>query len=429
MRLLLLVPSSSYRAADFLAAAERLGVDVLVACNGHQTLEETSPGKLLTLDFLDLAGSTEKVIRTIKRFPIAAVVPTEDDATLLAATLSEALSLPHNRVEATSATRDKSLLRERLLAARLPTPRFQAFSTEQPAEEAAQEMAYPLVLKPTFLSGSQGVIRANNQKEFIKAFERIKRLFKNPEVIAKKGGISQEILVEEYIPGKEVALEGLLWKGKLTCLALFDKCDPLEGPFFEETIYVTPSRLSRLVQEKIAECIQQGAEVLGLEEGPVHAELRINGEALSIIEIAARSIGGRCSKVLQFSTGATLEEIIVRHALGMPIASLDRQSGAAGVMMMPIPGRGVLNGVQGLEGAEKVPGIKSIEITAHLGQTMIPLPEGRRYLGFICSNGETPGAVEAALRKAHQKLQFNLTAPIETSEKQKREKVDDTMGI
>ena len=412
MRLLLLIPSSSYRAADFLAAAERLQVDVLVACNAHQTLEETSPGRLLTLDFLDLVGSTEKVLQIARKYPLAAVVPTEDDATLLAATLSEALSLPHNRVSAISAARNKALLRKRLLSAQLPTPRFQIFSTDQAAGKIAEELAYPLVLKPTFLSGSQGVIRANKRKDFVAAFERIKGIFEDPEVIAKKGSIPQEILVEEYIPGKELALEGLLQGGKLTCLALFDKCDPLEGPFFEETIYVTPSRLSRPVQEKIIDCIQKGSEALGLEEGPIHAELRIKGDALSIIEIAARSIGGRCSKALQFSTGATLEEIILRHALGLPMPpSFAQEEKAVGVMMIPIPGRGILKSIKGLEAAEKVSGIKSIEITAHLDQALIPLPEGRRYLGFIFSNGETPEAVEASLRKAHQKLKFKLTAP------------------
>lgn len=408
--LLLLIPSDSYRAAVFLSAADAVGLDVIVACDQHQTLEHTVFGKLLTLDFLDLPGAIARVLSFSQQYPIAAIVPTEDRATLLATALSEALGLPHNPLSAVSASGDKKILRENLQAAHLPCPSFQVYDSSVPPQSLSHTMQYPLVLKPTGLSGSQGVIRANGPDEFIAAFKRIQDLLQDPDVIRRKGKKSQKILVEQYIPGKEVALEGLLQAGHLSCLALFDKPDPLEGPYFEETIYVTPSRLPQTLQKNIIAAVSKGAKALGLTEGPIHAELRIFGEIPYIIEIAARSIGGRCGKVLRFGTGLSLEEIIIRHALGRPIASLTREKHAVGVMMIPIPSGGTLQEVKGLHKAKSIDGITDIEITAHIGQKLVPLPEGRHYLGFIFAKRETPEETEAVLRQAHTELSFLISS-------------------
>ncbi|MFQ5597393.1 MAG: ATP-grasp domain-containing protein [Nitrospiria bacterium] len=408
MSLLLLLPSTSYKALDFLNAAQKLNLQTVVASNGRQTLEGLVPGHLITLDFLDIAHSTEKVVAFSKRFPLSAVVSTDDEGMLLAAAISKALSLPHNPVSAIAATCDKARLRERLAAAQVSSPTFQCFSTDQLPGPSALQIAYPVVLKPTRLSGSQGVIRANNPEEFSKAFHRIKVLFKDPEVIRKYRKSPNEILVEAYIPGREVSFEGLLQSGELRRLALFDKPDPLEGPYFEETLYVSPSRLSSSAQDKIFETVMRGIQALGLEEGPIHAELRLGLEAPSIIEMAARTIGGRCSRSLEFACGYSLEEMILRNALGLPIESFLRCEEAVGVMMIPIPRRGVLTGIRGKDEAENVRGITSIEISAYRSQEMIPLPEGRSYFGFIFAKGETPDAVEKSLRKAHQTLRIDM---------------------
>jgi hypothetical protein len=222
--------------------------------------------------------------------------------------------------------------------------------------------------------------------------------------------------VEAFVPGQEVALEGILTAGSLRVLALFDKPDPLDGPFFEETIYVTPSRLSAAVQVSIAACAQEAASALGLREGPIHCELRVNDEGLWIIEMAARSIGGRCSSTLRFAADLGLEELILRHAVRMDLPSLDRAGGAAGVMMLPIPRGGVLRDIRGQEDARAVPGIEDVTITAALGEELIPLPEGTRYLGFVIARSSTPADVEAALRQAHGRLTFSIdeskTAPV-----------------
>ena len=212
--------------------------------------------------------------------------------------------------------------------------------------------------------------------------------------------------MERFIPGVEVALEGLLNHGELNTLALFDKPDPLDGPFFEETIYVTPSRLPAETQRAIQVCAARAATALGLRDGPVHAELRLDAEGPLMLEIAARSIGGLCSRTLRFGTGLTLEEIILRHALGLPIESLEREGRAAGVMMIPIPRAGTLEGVEGLDEARAVPLIEDLTISAHTGEELVPLPEGHRYLGFIFSRADTPAQAEAALRQAHACLSF-----------------------
>ncbi|MEO2055244.1 MAG: ATP-grasp domain-containing protein [Nitrospira sp.] len=410
-RLLLLIPSRSYRAADFLKAAAEIGVEIITACDKRQTLEGIVPGRMLTLDFPDLERSLEKAVLFSKKYPFQAVVSADEDATVLASMISGALSLPHNPIAATAMAKDKEALRKCLLSHNVPTPSFQIYSIETDPEELAPEIDFPLVLKPTFLSASRGVIRADNRKELIQAFLFLKKFLKDPQVKKQGGAAAEKILIEEYIPGVEVALEGLLRNKQLSCLALFDKPDPLTGPFFEETIYITPSRLPPEIQEEIIACTQKGCKALGLSEGPIHAEIRVNDKGPAIIEIAARSIGGLCSRTLRFGTGLSLEEIILRQALLMPIQSLKRREVATGVMMIPVPKAGVLKEVYGLEAAKKVQGIEEITITLLLGQNVIPLPEGRSYLGFIFALGETPNQVEAALREAHQKLQFDIMSP------------------
>ncbi len=407
-RLLLLIPSRSYRATDFLEAADQIGIEIITACNKRQTLEEIVPGKMLTLDFLDPDRSVERAVLFSQKYPFQAVVSADEDATVLAAMISEALSLPNNPVSATAMAKDKEQLRLCLSSHVVPTPSFQVYSIDTVPEDLADKIDYPVVLKPTFLSASRGVIRANNKNELIKAFLFLKKFLKEPEIKKQGGPSAEKILIEEYVPGIEVALEGLLQDKHLHRLALFDKPDPLDGPFFEETLYITPSRLSADIQEEIIACTQKGCEALGLREGPIHAEIRVNEKGPSIIEIAARSIGGLCARSLRFGTGLSLEEIILRHALRWPITSLKRRDQASGVMMIPVPKAGILNEVHGLDAGKQVQGIEEITITLLQGQKIIPLPKGRSYLGFIFAQGETPEEVEAALRKAHQKLEFDI---------------------
>jgi biotin carboxylase len=299
-------------------------------------------------------------------------------------------------------------MRELLARGGAPSPRHRVFPLSGGADAPAREVAYPCVLKPTFLSASRGVIRADSPEEFRKAWTRIGSILEAPDVARRGGGDAGEILVEDYVPGAEVALEGLLTQGALRTLALFDKPDPLEGPFFEETIYVTPSRLPEAAQAALREAAALGARALALRDGPVHAELRWNTEGPWILEIAARSIGGLCARTLRFGSGMSLEELVLRHALGREIPGPDTRGGASGVMMIPIPKTGVLEEVRGLESARAVSGIVDVAITAHRGQRLVPLPEGSRYLGFVFARAAEPAAAEAALREAHRRLDFRI---------------------
>jgi biotin carboxylase len=323
----------------------------------------------------------------------------DDDTAIVAAAVAERLHRKGNPVHAAEAARDKHRQRELLAAAQVPVPGFALHLLDDDPQEIARTVVYPCVLKPLRLSASRGVIRADDPAAFVVAHARLK---------AMHDSCDAAFLVEDFVPGYEVALEGLLVNRRLHVLALFDKPDPLDGPFFEETIYVTPSSAPAGLQKAIAECAERATRALGLVEGPVHAELRYNERGPWLIELAARPIGGRCSAVLRFGDGVTLEELILRHALGMPIPSLEREAAAAGVMMIPIPGAGVLREVRGVVEAKAVPLVEDVQITAHLGERLVPFPEGSRYPGFIFARGATPAAVEAALREAHRRLAFVL---------------------
>lgn len=403
-RLLILLPNTTYRTADFLAAAAKLGAGVTVATDEPSAVEALNPDGLVSLDFRDPDAASRKAREIAMARPFDAVVGVDDDTSLAAAAIARALGLRQNSLAASAAARNKGESRARLAAAGVPVPPFRLYRRAAvDPRAAAAESSYPCVLKPTFLAASRGVIRADGPASFVEAWERIARILDLPDVAARGGEAAGEILVEGFVPGREVALEGMLDAGRLTVLALFDKPDPLDGPFFEETIYVTPSRLPEPVQADIAAVSSRAAAALGLTEGPVHAELRVNDSGAVVIELAARSIGGLCSRTLRFGTGMSLEEVILRHALGMP-ADAPREAAAAGVMMLPIPRGGVFERMDGLEEARAVPGIVEATITMRPGQELVPLPEGSRYLGFLFSRGETPAEAERALREAHAKL-------------------------
>jgi len=407
-RLLLLLPTTTYRTEAFVDAAERLGVDLVCASERPNVFEERAPENLITLDFSDPPGAASVIAEFARAHPIHAVVPVDDLTTVVAAASAARLGLRANPVAAASAARDKYLMRQRLGAAGVPVPRFTRVALDDDPARFARGLTYPVVLKPLTLSASRGVVRADTEAEFVDAFHRIAALLRRPDVEVSGDG-ARFLLAEEFIPGPEVALEGLLAGGGLHTLAIFDKPDPLDGPFFEETLYVTPSRLPAATQAAISDVVFRACAALGLVEGPIHAELRVNERGPWVIEVAARSIGGLCSRTLRFGTGMTLEELILRHALDWKIDSFDRERRPAGVMMIPIPKAGRLRAVRGKEVAEAVPGIEEVAITAHVGQELVPLPEGWQYLGFIFARAETPEAVERALRDAHARLAFEIS--------------------
>jgi biotin carboxylase len=342
--------------------------------------------------------AADQLVALHERLPFDAVLGVDDQGVLAASAVAERLGMPHSSVAAVATTRDKNLLRRRLSAAGMAQPSFALTTDDDGVEAAVESVGLPCVLKPLHLSASRGVIRADSLPEALAAARRIRSL-----------AGSSEILLESYIDGVEVAVEALVSGGTSSVLAIFDKPDPLEGPFFEETIYVTPSRLAPGIQERIRAELMLALGALDLDEGPVHAEFRINERGIYVLEVAARSIGGLCSRALRFGAGVSLEELILRHALGLGIDERRLEDRASGVMMIPIPARGRLVGVGHVERARALPGIEGLEITIPDGQKVEPLPEGDRYLGFVFAAGDHPEQVENALRRAHALLDIDIS--------------------
>jgi biotin carboxylase len=397
-RVLLLLPTSTYRAPDFVRAASRLGVEVVVGSDEMPVLMqgngERGGERALALPLDDPETAADLIVALDDRHGVDAVVAVDDRGVQAAAAAGERLGFPHNPPDAVAATRDKSVMRRALAAAEVPQPSFVVTEEALPTPD---DLPFPWVLKPVDRSGSQGVIRADDLDAARAAATRIRDLCGGP------------LLVERYVPGVEIAVEGLLRDGALSVLAMFDKPDPLEGPYFEETIYVTPSRLPAESLRRAEIVTARACAAIGLVEGPVHTELRIDGAHVHVIEVAARSIGGLCARTLRFGAGIALEELVLRHALGLPLDGLTREPGASGVMMLPIPAAGTLREVRGREAARAVPGITGLEITIPPGREVVPLPDGDRYLGFVFARGDSPSAVEDALRAAHATLEIEIT--------------------
>ncbi len=403
-RVLLLLPTTTYRAADFIDAASALGVEVVVGSEQRQALADSMGTRAVVVPLRDPDAAVDAIAALHAREPVAAVVAVDDQGVLIAALASERLGLPHNPPAAVAATRDKAAMRTAFAAAGVTQPAFRVVGPADDTGTAALEVGLPCVVKPISLSASRGVIRADDEDAARAAAARIHTI-----LVAADEDPMEPLLVEQYQPGVEVAVEGLLRAGTLEVLAIFDKPDPLEGPYFEETLYVTPSRLPAATKAEIATLTSRAATALGLREGPVHAELRVDGDEVVMLELAARSIGGLCARALRFGAGVSLEELILRHTLGQPLPDMTRERAASGVMMLPIPRSGVLRRVDGREEARAVDGIDGLEITVPLGRPVRTLPEGDRYLGFLFARATSPEEVEHALRTAHALLDVEIT--------------------
>ena len=402
-RLLLVAPFGSYRTAPFLAAAERWAEVVLASEGTSNIVRSGLPGLRLALD--DLDGCERALREEIGRGgPFQAILGLDDWGTQVAGFLAPRLGLPGNPPQALEFARRKDHARAVLSAAGVRVPWHQVLALDAPLP-LLDDLPYPLVLKPVALAGSRGVMRVDDAPALRQALARLAAILGRDE-----RAVWNRALVERFVPGAEIALEGLLTDGVLQTLAIFDKPEPLNGPFFEETYYITPSRLDAATCEAVRREVERGARAYGLQEGPIHAECRLNAEGVWVIEIAARTIGGLCGRLLRFGTGLSLEELVVRHALRESIVVAPR-TGAAGVLMIPIPGLGLLKRVEGLRAADRVPGVIEVVIDAREGQELVPLPEGASYLGFIFAEGPHPAAVHEALKTAHGHLRFVL-APV-----------------
>jgi biotin carboxylase len=396
-RVLLVVPTSSYRVADFLEAAAALDVEVAVAA--EEELPLLGVDRFVRIDCSDPVAAASTIADLAATTSIDAIVPVDDTGVVIAALASETLGLPHNPPAAAAATRDKAAMRLVLSLGEVPQPAFAVVESGQDPAKAGASVGYPLVVKPLSLSGSRGVVKVETEEELNAAAKQVLA------IAVEAGEAGGRLLLEGFVPGPEVAVEGMLWSGELEILAIFDKPDHPDGPYFEESIYVTPSRLGQEAQDEVARVTQAAVTAMGLREGPIHAELRVRDRKPSVIEVAGRSIGGICGRALGFGLlDTSLETLILRHSLGRRHRGLHRTRGASGVMMLPIARAGTLARVGGLDEAAAVPGVDAVEITVPIGGRLRPVPEADRYLGFVFASGPKPDDVVNALKTAYSRL-------------------------
>jgi len=432
-RVLLVATTTGYQIRSFGEAANALGVRLVFASDRCDRLEDPWWDRAIPVRFHEEARSVEAVLAACATAPVDGIVAVGDRPAVLAARIARALGLPGHPPEAAAISRNKLATRQALQSAGAPTPAFVAVPIEADPAAVASRVPYPAVVKPLALSGSRGVVRVDTAEELTAAFDRLRRLLRARDVRVERDELHGQALVESFIPGVEYAVEGLLHHGTLQALAVIDKPDPLDGPFFEETIYRMPSVAPAAVQARIIAAVSAACAAIGLHHGPVHAECRVESSKVYVLEVAARPIGGLCSRALRFRPGglkasgyhdyhddlpesvagslqasgdASLEEVLLRHALGEDVSGYAREQAASGVMMIPIPRRGMYRRVEGVDEALAVAGVEEVRITAKPDTMLVPLPEGKSYLGFIFARGREPHDVDRALREAHAGLHF-----------------------
>ena len=412
-RVLLFAAKLGYQTRSFHSAAEKLGVDLIFVTDRCHQLDDPWNDGALPVHFENPEESAYTVMQSQRGLPVNGILALGDRPGLTAAYVARGMGMLHHHPASVEACRSKLRSREIFRQAGLPVPWFRALPLTPLPEPSLLGISYPCVLKPISLSASQGVMRANNREEFLAGAARVKLILQSPEIRASRELNLDQLLVEGFLPGREVAVEALMTEGVVRVLAIFDKPDPLDGPYFEETIYITPSRLSAVEQQSIEKSLAQAVAAIGLSHGPVHAEFRINDDGVWPIEVAPRPIGGLCARALRFAIGDELEpigleELLLRHALQMPGSDAPREAAVSGVFMIPVPASGIFEKVAGESDACTTPGITSLEITARLHDYIAAWPEGSSYLGFLFARGDSPQAVETALRSAHAKLHFTI---------------------
>ncbi len=419
-RILLFAAKLGYQTRSFEDAARKLGIDLVYVTDRCHQLEDPWNDRALPVKFESPEAAALTVIENSRSTRVDGILAIGDRPVVSAAYAARGLGIAYNHPLSVEACRNKFRLREIFRDAGLRTPWFRNIPVNPVPEPALLGISYPCVLKPLSLSASQGVIRANNRDEFIAAASRIRKLLDSPEVRASREPHLDRLILEGYIPGEEVAVEGLLVDGNLRILAIFDKPDPLVGPYFEETIYTTPSRHSSAVQIEIEQSMRSAVAAVGLSHGPVHAEFRLNEQGVWPIEVAPRPIGGLCARALRFVTPLSaetigLEELLLRFAAELPVASYEREPHASGVMMIPVPRSGIFEGVAGIDAARAVQGVTDVVMTAREHDAITAWPEGSSYLGFLFAQADTPDEVESVLRAALTKLNFRIVSPLPVS--------------
>ncbi len=390
VRLLLVAPSRSYRVGDFLDAALAMGCEVTVASDAVSAI----PGSFIPVSFDDPVAAGERLADLVGA--VDGVVGTDGSAIVVAAETARMLGLPANAADALVAAGDKYRQRQAVEAAGVLQPSFALL--DGPAAPTTWS-AFPAIVKPLDRSASQGVLRVDSPAELGEAVRTVGAIV----------GPGSSLLVEAFVPGIEVAVEGLVRGGRLDVVAVFDKPDSPQGPTFPETLLVSPARLAPDALDRVIEVVGRAVAAVGVAEGPVHVECKVKGGEVWFLELAARTIGGLCGRAL-VPGGVSLEEVVVRHALGLSLPAPPWRAAATGVLMLPVDETGKVEAVRGIDAAQAVEGVTDVVITVGAGEEVVALPAGDRYIGFVFARAETADEAEAVLRSAWAEIEVEVTA-------------------
>lgn len=421
-RILVISTTTGYQLRAFAEAATCLGVDLVYASNRCHHLDDPWQDAAIPVRFEDLEGSVRAITSHSLAAGIEGVIAVGDQAAPLAAEVAVVLGLPWHEPRGARLCANKLLARGAWLAAGLPSPWFFALRPGDSFADVAPRLRLPCVVKPLSLSASRGVMKVGDPAAFEAAVQRVRRIVREAvsssadATFHQEGSAPATLLVEGFLEGPEYALEGVMCEGMLRVLAIFEKPEPLNGPFFEEHIYVTPPRLDGALERRGAGMVAHAALATGLRHGPIHAEFRIVDDEVYLLEVAARPIGGLCARALRCrgpeGEACSLEQVLLAHAAGHDLEGYSRAPGASGVAMLPIGEGGRYRRVRGQDAARSIDGIDDIVVTAKVGQLLQPLPEGASYLGFAFASGAATADVVAALERAEALLDFEFDRPI-----------------
>jgi biotin carboxylase len=408
---LLCTTTLGYQARAFDQAARRAGVTLRIVSDRCDHLENPWGDDAVPARFDRNLALVAPVLAALEQTPVDGVLAVGDRPAWLAAHIAHARGLPWHDPEAVAIATHKLRARGRWLAAGLPVPWFVSVPARGDDDlDRLSRVRFPSVIKPVGLSASRGVVRVDSPAALMAARDRLAALLARPDVRGAGSTDDETLIIEGFVPGHEFALDGVLEQGALRVFALFEKPDPLDGPYFEETIYVTPARLTPARQHVIAGHIARAALALGLHHGPIHAECRVDGDDIVVLEVAPRPIGGLCARAIPVvapdGTGCGLEDVLLAHALGRSLEGYGHQAIASGVLMVPVPSAGHLREVEGTEAVQAMPGVTDVVMTARPGTLLEPLPEGGRYPGFVFAQGEQPDDVIGTLRAASRGLRL-----------------------
>lgn len=353
----------------------------------------------------------EQALRLHEQTSIGAVLGYEEDATLTVAHIAAALGLPAHPVAAAEAALDKPMMKQRFAAAGIPAADFIVAADEDEAVAWAEAGGYPVVVKPCRGSASQGVIRANDEHTLRQAYRRLRRIIRDHE-LDNGGRPPSAHLVERYLPGSELSCELLLQYGAPEVITEFGKPLPLTGPYFEESIYLTPPALGAALRREVHELSMAAAKALGFYHGPAHCEIRLTPDGPKVLEIAGRLLGGACAGSFRDRLGEDLDALLLRSALGeritLPAPADDAPT--VGALMIPVPGEGRVVAVRGDDGARRVPGVRDVSLQTEPGEIVVPFPEQACYaVGFVSASGPDEAAVVGSLGQAAAQISLELT--------------------